>query len=34
MMNDIGYRLPNLIELNMNGSEVESIMNIGKILKN
>ena len=29
MMNDIGYRLPNLIELNLNGSEIESIMDIG-----
>ena len=29
MMNDIGYRLPNLIELNLQGSEIESIMDIG-----
>ncbi len=29
MMNDIGYRLPNLIELNLEGSEIESIMDIG-----
>ena len=29
MMNDIGYRLPNLIELNLKGSEIESIMDIG-----
>ena len=29
MMNDIGYRLPNLIELNLQGSEIESIMEIG-----
>jgi len=29
MMNDIGYRLPNLIELNLQGSTIESIMDIG-----
>ena len=29
MMNDIGYRLPNLIELNLQGSNIESIMDIG-----
>jgi len=29
MMNDIGYRLPNLIELNLQGSDIESIMDIG-----
>ena len=29
MLNDIGYRLPNLIELNLQGSEIESIMDIG-----
>ena len=29
MLNDIGYRLPNLIELNLSGSELESIMDIG-----
>ena len=29
MMNDIGYRLPNLIELNLAGSDIESIMDIG-----
>ena len=28
-MNDIGYRLPNLIELNLQGSDIESIMDIG-----
>ena len=33
MMNDIGYRLPNLIELNLNGSEIESIMDIGTNFK-
>ena len=33
MMNDIGYRLPNLIELNLNGSEIESIMDIGTSFK-
>ena len=29
MMNDIGFRLPNLIELDLQGSEIESIMDIG-----
>ena len=29
MMNDIGYRLPNLIELDLKGSEIDSIMDIG-----
>ena len=29
MLNDIGYRLPNLIELNLQGSEIESIEDIG-----
>ena len=29
MMNDIGYRLPNLIELDLRGSEIDSIMDIG-----
>ena len=29
MLNDIGYRLPNLIELNLSGSELDSIMDIG-----
>ena len=33
MMNDIGYRLPNLIELNLNGSEIDSIMDIGTNFK-
>ena len=33
MMNDIGYRLPNLIELNLNGSEIGSIMDIGTNFK-
>lgn len=33
MMNDIGYRLPSLIELNLNGSEIESIMDIGTSFK-
>ena len=34
MMNDIGFRLPNLIELNLEGSDIESIMDIGANLKN
>ena len=29
MLNDIGYRLPNLLELNLSESELESIMDIG-----
>jgi len=29
MMNDIGFRLPNLIDLDLQGSEIESIMDIG-----
>jgi hypothetical protein len=29
MLNDIGYRLPNLISLDLSGSEIESIMDIG-----
>jgi len=29
MMNDIGFRLPNLIELNLQNSEIESIIDIG-----
>jgi Leucine-rich repeat (LRR) protein len=29
MMNDVGYRLPNLIELDLSGSDIESIMDIG-----
>lgn len=29
MLNDIGYRLPNLIELDLQGSEIDSIMDIG-----
>ena len=29
MMNDIGFRLPNLIELNLQNSDIESIMDIG-----
>jgi len=33
MMNDIGFRLPNLIELNLEGSEIESIMDIGTSFK-
>lgn len=33
MMNDIGLRLPNLIELNLHGSEIESIMDIGTNFK-
>ena len=33
MMNDVGYRLPNLIELNLSGSEIESIMDIGTSFK-
>ena len=33
MMNDIGFRLPNLIELNLEGSDIESIMDIGTSFK-
>ena len=29
MLNDIGYRLPNLLSLDLSGSEIESIMDIG-----
>ena len=29
MMNDIGFRLPNLIELNLQNSDIESIIDIG-----
>jgi len=29
MLNDIGFRLPNLIELNLQNSEIESIIDIG-----
>ena len=29
MLNDIGYRLPNLVELNLSGSSLESISDIG-----
>ena len=33
MLNDIGYRLPNLISLDLSGSEIESIMDIGTSFK-
>ena len=33
MLNDIGYRLPNLIELNLSNSDLESIMDIGTTFK-
>ena len=33
MMNDIGFRLPNLIELNLEGSDIDSIMDIGTSFK-
>ena len=34
MLNDIGYYLPNLIELNLEGSEVSSILDIGISFEN
>ena len=33
MLNDIGYRLPNLLELNLSNSDLESIMDIGTTFK-
>ena len=33
MLNDIGYRLPNLISLDLSGSDIESIMDIGTSFK-
>ena len=33
MLNDIGYRLPNLLELNLSNSDLESIMDIGITFK-
>jgi hypothetical protein len=34
MMNEIGFRLPNLIELNLNGSEIFSVEEIGTNFQN
>ena len=34
MLNDIGYRMSNLLELDLEGSEIESISDIGSSFKN
>ena len=34
MLNDIGYYIPNLIELNLEGSEISSISDIGISFQN